>query len=83
MLPPGPLLEKLLALPDYWKKQRWDFHTRLGIRTDRIRWHEHGPNELAHYAKSAFDIELKRKAGLIGPRIYTLRNFDAFHGLFH
>ena len=44
---------------DYWKKQRWDFHNRLGIRQDRLRWHEHGPDELAHYARSAFDIEYK------------------------
>ncbi|HUT62643.1 MAG TPA: His/Gly/Thr/Pro-type tRNA ligase C-terminal domain-containing protein, partial [Anaerolineae bacterium] len=41
------------------KKQRWDFHNRLGIRQDRLRWHEHGPDELAHYARSAFDIEYK------------------------
>ncbi len=44
---------------DYWRKQRWDFHNRLGIRPERIRWHEHGPNELAHYAKTAFDIEYR------------------------
>ena len=44
---------------DYWKKQRWDFHNRLGIRQDRLRWREHGPDELAHYARSAFDIEYK------------------------
>ena len=44
---------------DYWREQRWNFHHRLGIRADRIRWHEHGPNELAHYAKSAFDIEYR------------------------
>jgi glycyl-tRNA synthetase len=42
-----------------WKQKRWDFHMRLGIRKDRLRWHEHGPNELAHYAKSAFDIEYR------------------------
>jgi len=44
---------------EHWKKQRWDFHLRLGIRPERIRWHEHGPDELAHYAKSAFDIEYR------------------------
>ena len=44
---------------DYWKQQRWDFHLRLGIRPERIRWHEHGPDELAHYAKTAFDIEYR------------------------
>ena len=44
---------------DYWKEQRWKFHHRLGIRPDRIRWHEHGPDELAHYAAAAFDIEYR------------------------
>jgi glycyl-tRNA synthetase len=44
---------------DYWKEKRWEFHNRLGIRADRLRWHEHGPDELAHYAKSAYDIEYK------------------------
>ena len=44
---------------DYWRKQRWDFHNRLGIRPERIRWREHGPDELAHYAKTAFDIEYR------------------------
>ncbi len=44
---------------DYWKQQRWDFHIRLGIRPERIRWHEHGHGELAHYAKTAFDIQYR------------------------
>ena len=44
---------------EHWKQQRWDFHLRLGIRPERIQWHEHGPDELAHYAKSAFDIEYR------------------------
>ncbi len=44
---------------DFWKDLRWKFHMRLGIREDRLRWHEHGPDELAHYAKSAYDIEYK------------------------
>ncbi len=44
---------------NYWREQRWAFHQRLGIRQDRLRWHEHGPDELAHYARSAYDIEYK------------------------
>jgi glycyl-tRNA synthetase len=30
---------------------------RLGIREEKLRFHEHADNELAHYAKTAFDIE--------------------------
>jgi len=44
---------------DHWRQKRWDFHMRLGIRQDRLRWHQHGPDELAHYARSAFDIEYR------------------------
>ena len=44
---------------EYWRSKRWDFHQRLGIRQDRLRWHEHDPDELAHYARSAYDIEYK------------------------
>ena len=30
-----------------------------GLNRENIRWEEHGPNELAHYAKAAFDVEFK------------------------
>jgi glycyl-tRNA synthetase len=42
---------------DYWKTRRMEWVQSLGIRSERLRFHEHGPNELAHYAKKAFDIE--------------------------
>jgi len=44
---------------EYWRERRWDFYHRLGIRPERLRWHEHGPDELAHYARQAFDIEYR------------------------
>ncbi|MDR2150507.1 MAG: glycine--tRNA ligase [Spirochaetaceae bacterium] len=40
-----------------WKKRRWAYYEKLGVRMDRLRWHQHGPDELAHYAKDAYDIE--------------------------
>jgi glycyl-tRNA synthetase len=40
-----------------WKADRMAWHESLGIRTEKLRFHEHGPDELAHYAKKAFDIE--------------------------
>jgi glycyl-tRNA synthetase len=42
---------------DYWMEQRMSWHEGLGIRKEKLRFHEHGPDELAHYAKRAFDIE--------------------------
>ena len=42
---------------DYWMNARMEWHLSLGIRKEKLRFHEHGPDELAHYAKKAFDIE--------------------------
>jgi glycyl-tRNA synthetase len=42
---------------DYWMAKRMAWHQSLGIRAEKLRFHEHGPDELAHYAKRAFDIE--------------------------
>ena len=33
------------------------WHVALGIRPERMRFHQHGPDELAHYARAAYDIE--------------------------
>ena len=40
-----------------WKAKRLDFYSELGINQKRIRFQEHGKNDLAHYAKEAWDIE--------------------------
>ena len=40
-----------------WKAWRIQWHLDNGIRKHKLRFHEHGPGELAHYAKAAFDIE--------------------------
>jgi glycyl-tRNA synthetase len=37
------------------ERMRW--HRDLGIDADKLRFHEHGPDELAHYCSRAFDIE--------------------------
>jgi glycyl-tRNA synthetase len=34
-----------------------DWHLSMGIRPEKLRLHEHGSDELAHYAKRAFDIQ--------------------------
>jgi len=48
---------------EYWRDQRWQWHLSLGIDEQKLRWHEHGPDELAHYAKTAFDIEYEFSFG--------------------
>ena len=40
-----------------WRDWRLAWLEGLGIRGDRLRLHQHGPNELAHYAKEAWDIQ--------------------------
>ncbi len=42
---------------EYWKEQRMEFYLKLGIRKEKLRFKEHGPDELAHYAKAAWDIQ--------------------------
>ena len=39
----------------YWKEQRMEWHTSLGIPADKFRFHDH--DKLAHYANAAADIE--------------------------
>ena len=41
-----------------WKNKRMTWYVdHIGIRSERLRFNEHGQKELAHYAKAAFDIE--------------------------
>ena len=41
-----------------WKEKRFLFYSKyLGIDKSKLRFHKHGDNELAHYAKEAWDIE--------------------------
>ncbi|ASQ29162.1 glycine--tRNA ligase [Borrelia miyamotoi] len=42
----------------YWKQKRMSFFIEaLGIKSSKLRFKEHQEDELAHYAKSAVDIE--------------------------
>lgn len=42
---------------DQWKENRMKWYDGLGIDSEKLRFHEHDSDELAHYAKKAFDIE--------------------------
>jgi len=42
---------------DYWKDQRFEFYQSLGIRKENLRLRAHEKDELAHYARGAFDVE--------------------------
>lgn len=46
-----------------WKGVRTEFYDKLGLKTSKLRFKEHGKNELAHYARAAFDIEYEYPFG--------------------
>lgn len=48
---------------EYWKQYRFDWYKSILRHKDRLRLREHGPDELAHYAKQAFDIEYETILG--------------------
>jgi glycyl-tRNA synthetase len=62
---------------NFWREERWNFYKKHGIRMNKLRWHQHGPDELAHYAKDAYDIEYEFPMGfreLEG--VHNRTNFD-------
>ncbi len=71
---------------EYWREQRWNYYLKMGIRENKIRWHQHGPDELAHYAKDAYDIEYdfpfgwNELEGVHNRTDYDLRRHGEFSG---
>ena len=42
---------------EFWKAQRMAWVQALGLAPAKLRFHQHGKDELAHYAKDAYDIQ--------------------------
>ncbi len=42
---------------EYWKEERMKWHRGLGLDENRLQFHQHGKDELAHYARAAFDVQ--------------------------
>ena len=42
---------------DFWKAQRMAWVQALGLKAEKLRFHQHAKDELAHYAKDAYDIQ--------------------------
>ncbi|MDD5645185.1 MAG: glycine--tRNA ligase [bacterium] len=49
--------EGSMRIMEQWKEIRYKWYVRLGIKPEKLRFHEHDEKELAHYAKKAFDIQ--------------------------
>jgi len=47
------------AIFEEWLPRRWGWYTRYGVSESRLRFREHAPDELAHYAKKAVDVEYR------------------------
>lgn len=48
---------------NYWKEERMGWYQRLGINKDNLRFRDHEPDERAHYATMATDVEYKAPWG--------------------
>ena len=79
---PGTQLEAM----EEWKKIRWQWHIDNGIREEKLRWEPHGPNDLAHYADAAEDIEYEypmgwgEMEGIHSRTDFDLRQHEEFSG---
>lgn len=47
----------------YWKNERMKWYLDLGIRKENLRFRQHEPEERAHYARMAWDIEYQAPFG--------------------
>jgi glycyl-tRNA synthetase len=44
---------------EHWKEKRFNWYIKHGIKKENLRFREHDPDELAHYAKACVDVEYK------------------------
>ncbi len=69
-----------------WREIRWEWYKSVGMHMDRLEWHQHGPDELAHYAKEAWDIYYefpfgkKEMEGIHNRTDFDLRRHAEFSG---
>ncbi len=48
---------------EFWKEARRKWYENLGIRPEKLRFHDHEPDKLAHYARYATDLEYEAPFG--------------------
>lgn len=48
---------------EFWKNERMRWYLSLGLSKNNLRFREHAPQERAHYAKAAVDIEYNAPFG--------------------
>ncbi len=71
---------------EHWKKNRMEYYKTLGIHSEKLRFHQHGEDELAHYAAEAFDIQYefpfgwKELEGIHNRTDFDLKKHQEFSG---
>ena len=69
-----------------WLAERHAWHRSLGVTEGKLRFHEHGPDELAHYAKKAVDIQYhfpfgwRELEGIHNRTDFDLRRHEEYSG---
>lgn len=69
-----------------WKEERFQWYLDHGIKKERLRFHQHGQGELAHYASDAYDIEYEfpfgwnELEGIHSRTDFDLKNHQEFSG---
>ncbi|MEE4312393.1 MAG: glycine--tRNA ligase [candidate division KSB1 bacterium] len=62
---------------EYWKERRMNWYHHLQVDKNRLRFHQHGDDELAHYASAAFDVEYEFPFGTLELEgIHNRTDFD-------
>jgi glycyl-tRNA synthetase len=70
----------------YWRDERFRWYVDHGLRSDDLRLREHGPDELAHYARGCADIEyafpfgVSELEGVANRTDYDLTQHQKFSG---
>ncbi len=54
-----PDMDESMKWFEYWKQERMNWYHSLGIKKENLHFKEHAKDELAHYARAAFDIEYR------------------------
>jgi glycyl-tRNA synthetase len=71
---------------EYWVNERLAWFIQLGVRPEKLRLRPHGPDELAHYAKAAVDIEYEfpwhwdELEGIANRQDFDLQQHQRFSG---
>jgi glycyl-tRNA synthetase len=73
---------------EYWKQFAFDWYLGLGFKRENLRLRQHAPDERAHYAKDAWDIEYnmpdvgwKEAWGIHHRSDWDLRRHSEYSGL--